>query len=310
MYFDTKFICTFVAIIYRKMKNKESRLIQKRLRSSYATSVISISLVLCMLGTIGILLLTAHRISKYVRENIGFSVFLKDHVKEADIYRFQKTLDAETYVRSTRYITKEDAAKEFAEELGEDFVGFLGYNPLSSSIEVKLDARYANNDSISAIETRLQTFDEVKEVSYQKSMIHILNENIEKISLFILAFSALLVVIAVSLINNTIRLSVYSRRLLIRTMQLVGATNTFIRRPFLWRSVLHGIYSAFIAMAILVLSLYWAEGQLENIISVHDVQILGGLFLIVFFSGMILSWISTFFAVNKYLKIKTDNLYY
>jgi cell division transport system permease protein len=292
------------------MKNRESRLIQKRLRSSYATSVISISLVLCMLGTIGILLLTAHRISKYVRENVGFSVFLKDQSKEADIYRLQKTLDAEPYVRSTRYITKEDAAKEFAEDLGEDFVGFLGYNPLSSSIEVKLDAHYANNDSIDLIEARLLLHDEVKEVSYQKSMIHIINENIEKISLFILAFSALLVVIAVSLINNTIRLSVYSRRMLIRTMQLVGATNTFIRRPFLWRSVLHGIYSAFIAMAALVAALYWAEGQLEEIISVRDVQILGGLFLIVFFSGMILSWISTYFAVNKYLKIKTDNLYY
>ena len=292
------------------MKSKESKLIQKRLRSSYATSVISISLVLCMLGTIGILLLTAHRISNYVKENIGFSVFLNDRAKEADIYRFQKTLDAEPYVRATRFIDKEDAAKEFTEELGEDFVGFLGFNPLSSSIEVKLDVRYANNDSISNIETYLQTFDEVKEVSYQKSMIHILNENIEKISLFILAFSALLVIIAVSLINNTIRLSVYSRRLLIRTMQLVGATNTFIRRPFLWRSALHGIYSAFIAMAILVLSLYWAEGQLEGILSVRDVQILGGLFLIVFFLGITLSWLSTYFAVNKYLKIKTDELYY
>ena len=292
------------------MKNKESRLIQRRLRSSYVTSVISISLVLCMLGVIVILLLTAHRIGQYVRENIGFSVFVKDQVKEADIYRLQKTLDAESYVRSTRYITKEDAAKEFAEELGEDFTGFLGYNPLSASIEIRLDAAYANNDSIEKIETRLQAFDEVKEVSYQKSMIHILNENIEKISLFILSFSALLFVIAVSLINNTIRLSVYSRRLLIRTMQLVGATNTFIRRPFLWRSVLHGIYSAFIAMVLLVLSLYWAEGQLEGILSVRDVQILGGLFLIVFFLGITLSWISTFFAVNKYLKIKTDNLYY
>ena len=292
------------------MKSKETRLIQRRLRSSYATSVISISLVLCMLGTIGILMLTAHRISKFVRENVGFSVFLNDQVKEADIYRFQKTLDAESYVRSTRYIDKDDAAKEFTEELGEDFVGFLGFNPLSSSIEIKLDARYANNDSIQSIENRLLAFDEVKEVSYQKTMIHLINENIEKISLFILAFSALLVIIAVSLINNTIRLSVYARRLLIRTMQLVGATNSFIRRPFLLRSALHGIYSAFIAMALLVLSLYWAEGQLEGILSVKDVQILGGLFLIVFFLGITLSWISTFFAVNKYLKIKTDDLYY
>jgi cell division transport system permease protein len=292
------------------MKNKESRIIQKRLRSSYATSIISISLVLCMLGLIGILLLTGHRISQHVKENVGFSVFLKDQVKEADIYSLQKTLDAAPYVRSTHYLTKDDAVREFAEEMGEDFVGFLGYNPLPASIEIKLDARYANNDSIQNIESRLQVLDEVKEVSYQKSMIHILNDNIEKISLFILAFSVLLFVIAVSLINNTIRLSVYSRRLLIRTMQLVGATNTFIRRPFLRRSALHGIYSALIAMTILVLSLYWTEGQMEHIISVNDVQLLSGLFLIVFFSGIMLCWISTFFAVNKYLNIKTENLYY
>jgi cell division transport system permease protein len=263
-----------------------------------------------MLGIIGILLLTAHRISKHVKENVGFSVFLKDQVKEADIYRLQKTLDASSYVRSTQYITKEDAAREFAEELGEDFVDFLGNNPLPASIEIKLNAQYAGNDSISGIESRLQALDEVKEVAYQKSMIHILNENIERISFFILAFSALLFVIAVSLINNTIRLSVYSRRMLIRTMQLVGATNTFIRRPFLLRSALHGIYSAFIAMGVLILALYRIQGQLEGIISVRDVQILGGLFLIVFTLGVTLSWISTFLAVNKYLNIKTDNLYY
>ena len=292
------------------MKSKESLQIQKRLRSSYVTSIISISLVLCMLGTIGILALTAHRISNYVKENIGFSVFLNDHVKDADIYHLQKTLDAEIYVRETRYITKDDAAKEFAEELGEDFVDFLGFNPLSASIEIKLDARYANNDSLQIIENRLISYEEVKEVSYQKSMIHLINENIEKISLFILAFSMLLVVIAVSLINNTIRLSVYSRRLLIRTMQLVGATNNFIRMPFIWRSVFHGICSAFIAMSILVLALYWAEKQVGGILSVTDVQLLSGLFLIVFFSGITLSWISTFFAVNKYLNIKKDDLYY
>ena len=292
------------------MKNKESKIIQKRLRSSYATSIISISLVLCMLGVIGILLLTAHRISKYVKENVGFSVFLKEQVKEADIYHLQKVLDAAPYVRSTLYVTKDDAAKDFTQEYGEDFVGFLGYNPLSASIEIRLNAAYANNDSIAHIESYLQTLDEVKEVAYQKSMIHILNDNIKKISLFIFGFSALLFIIAVSLINNTIRLSVYARRLLIRTMQLVGATNTFIRRPFLLRSALHGIYSALIAMAILTLSLYWIEGQLEGILSVKDVQILGALFLIVFTLGITLSWISTFFAVNKYLKIKTDNLYY
>ncbi|MDR1866459.1 MAG: permease-like cell division protein FtsX [Bacteroidales bacterium] len=292
------------------MKNRENKHIQRRLRSSYVTSVISISLVLCLLGTIGILLLTAHRISEYVLENVGFSVFLKEQVKEADIYQLQKTLDAAPYTRSTLYINKEDAARDFTEEFGEDFIGFLGYNPLLASVDLKLDPRYANNDSIRNIERQVLKHAEVKEVSYQRNMIHALNDNMEKISLFVFTFSVLLFVIAVSLINNTIRLSVYARRLSIRTMQLVGATNTFIRRPFLWRSALHGIYSSFIAMGILVATLYWMQGQFENIISVNDVQILGGLFLIVFFLGVTLSWMSTFFAVNKYLKIRTDKLYY
>jgi cell division transport system permease protein len=265
--------------------------------------------VLCLLGTIAILLLTTQRISRYVMENVGFSVFLKEQVKEADIYQLQKTLDAAPYVRSTLYINKDDAAKDFSEEYGEDFQGFLGYNPLLASIELKLDARYANNDSIEHIEQQLLKYDEVKEVSYQRTMIHALNDNMEKISLFVLAFSILLFVVSVSLINSTIRLSVYSRRFLIRTMQLVGATNTFIRRPFLWRSVLHGIFSAMIAMGILVSGLYRIQGQLENIISINDMQILGGLFLIVFTLGITLNWISTFFAVNKFLKIRTDRLY-
>jgi cell division transport system permease protein len=258
---------------------------------------------------IGILLLTAQRISKYVKENINFSVYLKDEMKEADIYQLQKTLDAAPYVLSTQYVNKDDAAKKFVEENGEDFVGFLGYNPLLVSIDLKLDAQYVNNDSIQHIEQHLMKYNGVKEVAYQRTLIHEMNDNVEKISLFVFAFSILLFVVAISLINNTIRLSVYSRRLLIRTMQLVGATNAFIRRPFLWRSALHGAYSSFIAMGILVLGLYWIQERLENIISVNDMQIMGGLFLIVFVLGITLSWISTFFAVNKYLKIRTDRLY-
>ncbi|MDR3093571.1 MAG: permease-like cell division protein FtsX [Bacteroidales bacterium] len=291
------------------MKSKESRIIQRRLRSSYATAIISISLVLCLLGTIGILMLTTQRISKFVMENVGFSVFLTDQMKEADIYQLQKTLDAAPYVRSTKYINKDEAAKDFSTEFGEDFIGFLGYNPLLASIDLKLDARYANNDSIAGIEQSLLKYAGVKEVAYQRTMIHAINDNMKKISLFVFTFSVLLFIIAIALINNTIRLSVYARRLSIRTMQLVGATNTFIRRPFLWRSALHGICSAFIASAILVAALYWVQGQMENIISVKDMQIVGGLFLIVFFLGISLCWISTFFAVNKYLKIRTDKLY-
>ena len=209
------------------MKKKETGITRRKLRSSYFTSIISISLVLFLLGLVGLLLLDAQRLSTYVLENLGFSVVLKDDAKEVDIIRLQKNLDAKPYVKSTNYITKEEAAKETSEELGENFIEFLGYNPLPASIEVKFYASYANPDSIASIEKELQRFDEVDEVMYQESLIHLVNENVRKISLIILGFSAVMFFIAVALVNNTIRLSVYARRFLINTMQLVGATGPF-----------------------------------------------------------------------------------
>ena len=226
------------------MKKKDTRISKRRLRSSYITSIISISLVLFLLGLIGILLINAKRLSDHVKENIGFTIILNENVKEVDILRLQKSLDAQEYVKSTEYISKEEAASELTEELGEDFIEFLGYNPLGATIDVRFYAGYANPDSISFIEGQINSFEEVKEVFYQKSLLHLVNENIRKISFIILLFSALLFLIAVALINNTIRLSVYSRRFLINTMKLVGATRTFIRRPFLYRSAGHGILAA------------------------------------------------------------------
>ncbi|MFW6218602.1 MAG: cell division protein FtsX [Bacteroidota bacterium] len=291
------------------MKSKEAKINKRRLRSSYLTSVISIMLVLLLLGILGLLVLNTRRLSDHVKENIGFSVILKDNIKEAEILRLQKNLDATSYVKSTEYITKEEAALELQQELGEDFIKFLGYNPLLASIDVKLYAPYANPDSINVIETDLQQYEQVKEVYYQKSLVHLVNENVKRISFIILIFSGMLFLIAIALINNTIRLSVYSRRFIIKTMQLVGANNAFIRRPFLYRSILHGITASLGAVLLLLLIVYYVQQEFSEIVSLRDIEILGILFVFVVLIGILINLTSTYFAVNRYLKMNTDNLY-
>ncbi len=292
------------------MRKKEANITKSRLRSSYITSIISISLVLFMLGMLGLLVLNAKRLSDYVKENIGFSVILKENVKEVDIILLQKSLDAKEYVKSTNYITKEEAAEELKRDLGEDFVEFLGFNPLLASIEVRLHAEYANTDSIKLIEKDFQGYEQIKEVFYQKSLVSLVNENISKISLVILIFSGLMFLVAITLINSTIRLSVYSKRFIINTMQLVGATRGFIRKPFLYRSVGNGIFAAVLAMGLLAGVLYAAQQEFREIISFQDIEIIGILFLTVLLFGIIINWILTFFAVSKYLRMKVDKLYY
>ena len=293
-----------------RMKKRDTGITRRKLRSSYATSIVSISLVLFLLGLVGLLLLNAQRLSTHMLENLGFTIVLSEEAKEVDIIRLQKNLDTKAYVKSTDYITKEEAARETMDELGENFIEFLGYNPLPASIVVKFYAGYANSDSIAAIESELQRFEEVEEVMYQESLIQLVNENVRKISLIILAFSSVMFFIAIALVNNTIRLSVYARRFLINTMQLVGATSTFIRKPFLLRSAGHGVYAAVIAILLLVGVIYLIQQEFMEVISFEDVEILGVLFLLVIILGIILNLVSTYFAINKYLRMKSDDLYY
>jgi cell division transport system permease protein len=283
--------------------------IRRRLTTSYFTSVISITLVLFLLGIAGILILNAKKLSDYVKENIGISVYLKDDAREVDIFSLQKSLDAKKYVKETRYITREKAAEEFEKELGEDFVDFLGYNPLPSSIDVKLHATYANPDSFAILEKDFLTYPQVADVSYQKDLIYAVNLNIKKISMAILILSILLFFIAVTLISNTIRLTVYSKRFIIRTMQLVGAHNFIIRRPFIIRGISQGFVAALFAILLLIAAIYIIEKQMEGLFSFQDVKILGIIFGLILITGLLIAWISTYFSVNKYLKMKTDNLY-
>ncbi|OPZ97473.1 MAG: Cell division protein FtsX [Bacteroidetes bacterium ADurb.Bin408] len=289
---------------------KEFKYHKRRLQTSYVSTVIGITLVLYVLGLLGLIIIQAKRISDYVKENIGFSVIVKDDVKEADIFQLQKTLDAADFVKQTEYITKDKAAEQLKKDLGEDFISFLGYNPLLPSIEVKLKAQYANNDSLQIIEQRLLKNESIKEVIYQKSLVHLVNENISKLSLLLLAFGALFLFITIALINNTIRLAVYSKRFLIKSMQLVGATQGFIRKPFITKGIIQGIVAALFTIGLLVLSLYWAHKEFPELVNMKTPDNYLYLFIFVILTGIIITWISTFFAVRKYLKIKTDNLYY
>ena len=292
------------------MKNRESGLSKTRLRSSYITLVISVSLVLFLLGILGFILINARELSDYLRESLSFSVILNDDSKEADIRMLQKDLDAKRYVKSTEYVSKEKAAVKMKQDLGEDFISFLGDNPLPPTIDVYLHAGYTSPDSVAKIEKYVLEYPFVKEVYYTESLLFLINENVRKISLFLLVISSFLFLVALTIINNTIRLSIYSRRFLIRTMQLVGATRAYIRRPFLVQSAFQGLVAALIAISLLMGLFYLIEKEFLLMFTFESTKLLLLLGVFIILTGVLINLISTFFSVNRYLSISEDKLYY
>ena len=292
------------------MKNSGTGLSKTKLRSSYLTLVVSVSLVLFLLGVLGLVLINAKELSDYFRESLSFSVMLNDEAKEADIRMLQKDLDGKVYVKSTEYVSKEEAAAKMKEELGEDFINFLGENPLPPSIDVYLYANYTSPDSVAKIEKYILEYPFVKEVYYQESLLFLINENVRKISFFLVVISSFLFLIALTIINNTIRLSVYSKRFLIRTMQIVGATRAFIRRPFLVQSAFHGLMAALLAMGLLMGLLYLIEKEFLMMFTFESTNLLILLGISLIITGVLINIISTFFSVNRYLSISEDKLYY
>ncbi len=282
-----------------------------RLSTSYITTIISITLVLFMLGFFALLMIHARTLSNYIKENIGFEIIIKQGVKEADILYLQKSLDVKPYVKSTEYITREEAVKRLSETLGDDFVDFIGEddNPLLPSIDVRFNASWANNDSIAKIENQLLDNDIVKEVYYQKSLVHAINKNLKKIGIVSLIISILLLSISVALINNTIRLSIYSKRFIIKGMQLVGATEGFIKKPFVVRSIYHGIISGILTLILLTGLLIIARENIPELALLEDrgkiIIVYAGLLL----TGVFISGLSTWFAVGRYLRMESDKLY-
>lgn len=262
-----------------------------------------------MLGLLGLIILHGKKLSEYVRENISVSIILKDDVSDEMILNFRSRLEKTSYIKSSVYVTREQAAKELSSELGEDFVQFLGFNPLPASIDLQLKSDYANTDSIAKIEKLLSRNSIVKEVIYQKSLIDQVNSNIRKITIVILSFNLILLIISVILISNTIRLSIYAKRFLIRSMQLVGANESFIRLPFIKRGILHGLIASALAILLLIITLWVARERMPELAVLQNFNEIGLFFVAILFIGIILSALSTWFAVNKFLRMRVDSLY-
>ncbi|WP_285054345.1 cell division protein FtsX [Pedobacter ginsengisoli] len=281
----------------------------KKTKTIYISTIFSIALVLLMLGMLGLILVHAKNLSNYVKENIVLNIIVDEGAKETDVLQFQKDLNANPAIKTTQYVNKEMAARNLTNDLGEDFVNFLGYNPLLSTIDVYLKADYANNKSIEVLKASIAKNPVVKEVIYQSSLIDMVNKNINTIGLIILGFAAILLVISVALINNTIRLAIYSQRFLIKSMQLVGATKNFIRKPFILLAALHGLIAAFIAILILLGILYYAQREIPEIVILRNYTEFGIVLLGLVGVGIFITAISTSFAVSRYLRLKIYDLY-
>ena len=291
------------------MANQDKKKSGIKVKTSYVSTIISISLVLFMLGMLGIILVNAKQISDHVKENIGFSLYLKEDLSSKELSNLQSLLEAKEFTKRIEYIDKDQAAELLKEDLGEDFIDFLDYNPLMASIDLYLKADYAEESSISLINTELKKLPAVKQVEYQKDLISAVNANIRKIGFILLGFSILLLIVVIALINNTIRLAIYSKRFLIKTMQLVGATGGFIRRPFVARGMLNGLISGIIAILLLLGVMYSVGNNIPEFFELQNFNVYFILFAAVIVLGILISWISTSLAVRKFLRMQSGDLY-
>jgi cell division transport system permease protein len=292
------------------MSTSFERYQKRRLISSYFSVVISISLVLFLLGLLGLLVLNTKKVADHFKEQIALTIYLKDTAKDVEIEQLKKSLTLAEYTKTSKFISKEEAAEEHSKEIGEDFMEFLGYNPLQNSIDVYMKADYVSPEQIDTIATDLSSKNFVDEVVYDKPLIALLNDNVKKITFWVLVVSGIFTFIAVLLINSSIRLAVYSKRFIIKTMQMVGATKSFIRSPFIWQSVKLGFIGAILALIGMAIVLYYLNNSFPELELLSDIGILAGLFFGIFFMGILISWLSTFFATSRFLNLKTDELYY
>lgn len=276
----------------------------------FITSSISTMLVLLLLGLVVFFVLAANNLSVYVRENISFSLLISDDMKESSIFQLQRKLNNESFVKETTYISKKQALQEQTEAMGTDPKEFLGYNPFTASIEIKLNSDYANSDSIAKIEKSLKKNTNILEVKYPQELMDAINDNIKRISLVLLSLAGLLTLISFALINNTIRLTIYSKRFLIHTMKLVGASWGFIRWPFLRRNIWSGIFAGVMADSILMGAAYLLVSYEPELIVVITPEVMLAVTASVLLFGIIITFLCAFFSINKYLRMKASSLYY
>jgi cell division transport system permease protein len=281
-----------------------------KLKTSSVTVVISLALVLFMLGLLGLVVINAKKLSNHIKENVGFQVVLKDTTTQAELDILKQEISSSAFTKQVDYISKDEAAKKLQKDLGEDFITFLGYNPLLSSLDVKLNSDYANIDSLAGFEKQIMQKHFVKEVIYHKDMIKQVNDNAKVISIYILIFSGLLLVVAIALINNTIRLSIYAKRFIIRTMYLVGATQGFIRMPFILKGIRQGIIAGLVAGFLLAGFLVLSTRYIPDLLQLQDPNLLALLFGGIVTLGILISGLSAALSVSRYLRLKTDDLYF
>lgn len=292
------------------MSKGENKIMRRRLANAYLSSVISISLVLLLVGVASMLLVNARSVSDYFKENMQVSVLMKDSVPEDKAMSFSESLLEERYIKTATFISKEQGQLELAELLGDDFVDIFETSPIPASVEITLDADYVSSDSLEVVKAEISESPLVAEVNYQGSLVDALNANLSKISLILAFFIGLMLFISYVLINNTVRLNVYARRFTIHTMQLVGATRSFIRAPFLVQSAFQGVFSAFVAIMALIAILFFLRNGFEQLFEIFRLDLLLLVMGIVLASGLVICVTSTYFVVNKLVSLKKAELYY
>lgn len=283
---------------------------KRKLVSSYISVVISIALVLFLLGCLGLLVINSKKVADHFKEQVVMTIYINDTAKEVEVNQLKKSLAMADYSKEAVYVSKEDAAELMKTENGEDFMNFLGFNPLKNSIDVFLKADFVTSEKLTEISDELTQKDFVEEVRYDNDLVELMNNNVKKISLWVLIISAIFTLIAVLLINSSIRLAVYSKRFIIKTMQMVGATKSFIRRPFIWQSVKLGIIGSVVALIGMAIVLYYSDQTFPELQLLQNTVLIIALFIGIFILGVIITWISTFIATQRFLNLKTDQLYY
>ncbi|WP_405575086.1 cell division protein FtsX [Winogradskyella sp. Asnod2-B02-A] len=283
---------------------------KRKLISSYVSVVISIALVLFLLGCLGLLVINSKKVADHFKEQVVMTIYLNDTAKEVEVNQLKKSLAMADYTKDALYVSKEEAAEFMKAETGEDFMDFVGYNPLKNSIDVHLKADFVTTEQLTEITESLSNKAFIEEIRYDNDLVELMNDNVKKITFWVLIISALFTLIAVLLINSSIRLAVYSKRFIIKTMQMVGATKTFIRRPFVWKSVQLGIIGALVALAGMAVVLYYLDITFPELELLKNTVLIAGLFVGIFLLGILITWISTFIATQRFLNLKTDQLYY
>ena len=292
------------------MSNYIDKYQKRRLITSYVSVTVSISLVLLLMGLLGLLVFNASKLANHFKEKIAISIYLKEDASQTEIQSLQRKFSMSPYVKTSEFISKDEAAIKYSADIGENFVEFLGYNPLKDAVDISLKAQYVNQNAIERIVNDLQESLVVEEVSYDKPLIQLIDQNIQNASFWLLISSICFTIISVLLINSSIRLSIYSKRFIIKTMQMVGATKSFIQKPFIWTNIKLGIYGATISSVILILLLNTIDLNFPEIDIFGDVFGLSVLFVSLYGLGILISYLSTQSATQRFLNLRTDRLYY